>query len=86
MCCPLANGHGPFGVPRIYSCLFETGSAVVAMPSLYLSTLRVGNDPGHGSDMKLAQILATLDAFGLHARGSTTLTGAPGRADRLDKA
>jgi len=36
--------------------------------------------------MKLAQILATLDAFGLHARGSTTLTDAPGRADRLDKA
>jgi hypothetical protein len=35
--------------------------------------------------MKLAQILATLDAFGLHARGSTTLTGAPGPADRLDK-
>jgi hypothetical protein len=62
------------------------GTAVVAMPSLYLSTLRVGNDPGHGSDMKLAQILATLDAFGLHARGSATLTDAPGRADRLDKA
>ncbi len=41
--------------------------------------------PGQGSDMKLAQILATLDAFGLHARGSTTLTGAPGPADRLDK-
>jgi hypothetical protein len=35
--------------------------------------------------MKLAQILATLAAFGLHARGSTTLTGAPGPADRLDK-
>ena len=33
----------------------------------------------------LAQILATLDASGMHARGSSCLTSSLGRADKPDK-
>jgi hypothetical protein len=82
--CRLATGAGPYGIFRTYSYLCET--VAVAMPKLYLSTLRVGNDTGHGCDVKLAQILATLDAFGLQARGSSSWTGALGPADSPDRA